>query len=480
MKNLLFKIVGIFGLIMMFVPGLFEIGGLTAMSGFITAGSEYNGKETLDIFTRKLKETMLPAGIRIVNTDKAASVKLTFFDAITKVLMPYASGFQGGSGANVRQKKFILAEFKAEVSYSKQDYKTIIQTQLLDHKGDNDIAGTKVMTAEQEIFSMAVNQDIVRNFWLGDTSKIHLAAGTYPDGSTTYAIGDVNKYYNVINGIWTSLIAAAAPYASATNEQIRRITVVDGAVAQTDFRTLTIANGTITVTYKGKAFSEAFDTNATTTVTNFVASHAADIKLLGITVTDEGTAILKAVSDRAGVSLAAVYAASTGSWATSGGTQVANVAPVKLATDEAIGYLSDMFYNSSVQLRKLRSMDNSPLKFHLTQDMIDNYEQTLSDMTVEIPETYYNTINGIRRLTYKGIPIIPMMLDEEIAADFEGQYQSRGILTIDNQLCLVLSEAGSLGETSFWFNNDENQNRQRTQFEMGADFYLPEYITVLY
>jgi len=454
------------------------------MSNFITNGSEYNGRESIDIITRQLKETALPAGIRIIETSNAGSVKLTFFDAMTKRLMPYASGWQGGSGATKRQKKFDLAEFKAEASYEKQDYYDTVLEQVVRKNGDNDIDGTAVHQAELEVFTNAIMYDMWRIFWLGDTDKVHLAAGTYPDGSTTYAIGDGDKYYNNIDGIWKSIFNAAVAYGSATINDIRRITISNGAVAEVDFRTLTIASGTITVTYKGKAFSEAFDTDAATTVTNFVASHAADISELGITVTDEGSAVLKSVSDRAGVSMGAVYAASTGSWAAAGGTDVANVVASGLADDEALDTFQSMIDNSAQVLKSLRTKPTTngmtPLRIYATQSMIDNYEASLSATTIEIPETYYNMVDGVKRLTYKGIPVIEMNIDGELEADFEGYLPHRAILTTEQNICMVLSDMNGIAELRTWFENKDNANLQRSQFEFGADFFLPEMCTVAY
>ena len=73
-----------------------------------------------------------------------------------------------------------------------------------------------------------------------------------------------------------------------------------------------------------------------------------------------------------------------------------------------------------------------------------------------------------------------MQIDEHLANDFISPYPHRAILTLPQNLVLVLNGASDIGETRFWFNPDENKNRQRTQFEFGADFVLPEYMVVAY
>ena len=89
-------------------------------------------------------------------------------------------------------------------------------------------------------------------------------------------------------------------------------------------------------------------------------------------------------------------------------------------------------------------------------------------------------IDGVARMTYRGIPIMPMDIDAHLSADFNEPYPHRAILTPADNLVLVVNGTGDLAETKFWFNDDENKNRQRTQFEFGADFVLPEIMTVAY
>jgi len=451
------------------------------MSGFITAGSQYNGAETLDIILRPIFIGKDPRelGVRVVFTKKAGSIKLNFFNKLTKILMPYASSWQGGSGATRKEKKFSLAEFKAEAAYSKQDYKSTILEQITNVGGvaQNDITGTDVMKAEQEVFQNALSYDIWRNWWLADTSKKHYAAGTYPDGSTTYVVGDEDKYYSTIDGIWVAIMAASVDYASSpTQDQITRITMSNAAVAQAETQTLASTSaGTITITVYGKDYSQAYATSVAATCTAWLATHGAAFAALKITVTDGLSADLTFTSSIAGkpFTLVMTDAGTSGTWTQSAVT--ANTAPAALTTDEAMTTFRLMDLHSKPELKEIPAEQKA---LFVTDTFYQNYLETLEDDGTAA--AHFEVINGIKTLTWRGIPLIKMGIDSVLAADFVGEYPHRAILCPKNMLTLVLSEANDFAETRLWFNPDENQNRQRTQFEFGADYFLPELITDAY
>lgn len=446
------------------------------MSGFITAGSEFNGQENQDIFLRPIftGEDIERMGIRTLLSVKS-SLKVTFFDAQTKITKAYAAGFQGGTAATQRQKKFILAEFKAENDYDKHDYSDTILEEITNRGGisQNDISGTDVHNAEVQVFGNAVRSDVFRIFWLGDIAKKTVTSGLKDDGTP-----DVD--YNVIDGIWTEIIASASTTASAqpNGANILRIAVNNNVgSAQGETQTLaSITAGTIIVTINSVAYSEVFATSATVTVTNFVATHAATLAALDVTITDGGTGALVIVSAVAGQPyvLVATDAGTNGTWTQSAVT--ANTAPADLGTDEAIGYFKSMLINAPKVLKD--KAIRSAIRLYVTDSMEENYQNTLEDDGTE--QAHTKIITGVERFTWRGIPLLPMEIDQHLANDFISPFPHRAILTLPQNLVLVLNGASQIGETRFWFNPDENKNRQRTQFEFGADFVLPEFMVVAY
>ena len=335
----------------------------------------WNGKEVEEILFRPRYIGMKPEerGFRVVFTVQS-SIRLHFFGKLGKILMPYVSGFQGGTSNAHKVREFTVAEFKAEMAYDKHDYDGMMLEQFfIDGIAQNDIDGTVVMQAEQKIFMDALDSDTIRVFWLGDTTKTHLAAGTYPSG-TAYNLGDPDKYYNQINGLLKNIMDVAA--ASPTSDQVKKITM-----------------------------------------------------------------------------------------------------PSSLGADDAIEIMKSVFDGSTKELQKLR--DRKLLAFYCTDNFINNYRDTLAADGTEASRI--QVIEGIDRYTYMGIPLIPMDIDEHIANDFDSSYPDTiCILSTPQNFALVINAASPRAEVKMWFNNDENERRQRAQFKMAANFVLPELVTIAY
>lgn len=443
-------------------------------NGFVTNGYEFKGKEMEDIVLRPIFNGTLPneMGIRII-TEVKSKTKLTFFGPTSKILKAYADGWTGGSASTKKQKELILAEFKAENSYSKQEYKDTVIENLTQKTGDNDISGTAVMKAELELFMSGIKEDVRRNFWLADTAKKSVA--TVSSTQVYQSTADAN--YNVINGIWKALIGDAVAYASATNDDVRRITISNGAVAQVVTHTLTGTSGTANITINGETYLATFATSLTVTAANFVTTHSTALAAIGITVTSS-TANVILTSTIAGAAFVSTATAANVSGDLAGTVvqTTANTAPSALTTDEAKATFKSMYENSNKVLKSMYA--SKQVRFYATDSMIENYMTTLEATGTEA--AHKALVDGIERLTYRGIPIIPMDIDQHLEADFVNAYPHRAILTLPNNLCLVLNSRTDFAETQVWFEKKDNLNMIRSQFEFGANYILPELVTVAY
>lgn len=462
-------IAGIVTFALNYVPAM---GGF--LSGFITNGSEYNGKELTDIILRPILQGQLAKdmGVRVFLAVKS-SVKLTFFGPMTKIVKAYADGWTGGNAADKLQKKLTLAEFKAEAQYSKQAYKNTILEEITNRGGiaQNDITGTVVHTAEVTVFMNAVQEDVRRIFWLGDTAKKTVTSGFHVD-----ATGDVN--YNVINGIWKSVIAQSAT--SPTADQIKRIAMSNGTVAQVATHTLTGTSGTANIQINGTNYLATFTTNLTTSAANFVTSHAATLLALGVTVTSSGVDVIltSSIAGQPFLTIAGINV--TGDLDSTLVATTANTPAAALATDEAIDTFNLMMVGASAVFKAfLNKLANRGVaRLWVTDTMLENYRQTLEAFGTEAANKI--TVDGQELYTYRGIPLMPMGIDSYLSADFISPYPHRALLSVPNNLALVLNGSNDDSEVKMWFNPDENVNRQRAQFEFGADFILPEYCIIAY
>ena len=433
---------------------------------FITAGSEYHGKENFETIIRPRFMGTKPAemGIRIIDTQGASSIKLNFFGKIAKILMPYVTGFQGGTLSPQKQKKLTVSEFKAENEYSKQDYKNMIYEQITNKGGvaQNDITGTDVFKAELEVFFSAVEADVFSVFWLGDTTKTHIQAGTYPDG-TAYAAGDADKYYNVMDGILKQIMDDV--YQSYVSHQVR-ITGWN----KTTYPVLYLAESGGTVYAYGSA---AHRTGA-----------SSGNRLFSFTATNSTYPYNATISELNSSGIAGYIVLEKA--CTSGTFELyANESdyvkkidlPASLTTDTAETYMLKMLRNSTPELKALKKA--GLLRFYVTDTILFNYEDTIRSGSLDI--TKQMMIDGIPRIAIDGVPLIPINVDALIEADFASTFpRNIIILTTPDNLALAINGSSSFSETRFWFNPDENSNRQRTQFEMGADYVLPELITIAY
>lgn len=447
-------------------------------TGFITNGSEWYGKEMEDIVLRPIFSGTLPQemGIRVMYSIKSSG-KLTYFGPLSKITKAYADGFTLSATSTKKQKKFSLSEFKAEAEYSKQDYKNTVLENITNKGGiaQNDITGTTVQKAEITLFIDAVKEDVRRIFWLGDTSKL-TSSGS---GATQFYTSTADADYNVIDGIWTALMDDAVSYLSSpTNDQIRRIPIANGTVAQVTTHTLTGTSGTANIAINGTNYLATFNSTLTQTATDFAATHLAALAAVGITVTSSGADVIL-TSAIAGQAFSAAVAAAnaTGDLAGTVAATTANTPAQALGTDEAMATFKLMVENSTKVLKGYTGM-GKPARIYATDSMIENYQDTLETLTTE--QANKALVDGIERYTYRGIPIIPMNIDEHLDADFASPYPHRAILTLPDNLMLILNGQSDTAETKFWFNPDTNTNRQRTQFEFGANYNLPELVTVAY
>ena len=74
-------------------------------------------------------------------------------------------------------------------------------------QSSNDLTGTKIAEIEIALHMMGVRSGLWKQFWLGDTAKVHTAEGQYitGDASSAYTVGAADKRYNSTNGIWKEI-----------------------------------------------------------------------------------------------------------------------------------------------------------------------------------------------------------------------------------------------------------------------------------
>ena len=126
----------------------------------------------------------------------------------------------------------------------------------------------------------AIKQDKVRQMWFADVAGKTMA-GIVPASYPT-SVKDVNNsftnYYGLQTRIMNDVLSGTIP--SAQRVDVTNALATDGVARVWKVTLASITAGSLILTINGVSYSEDFDTDAATTVTNWHTSHAATIAAL--------------------------------------------------------------------------------------------------------------------------------------------------------------------------------------------------------
>jgi hypothetical protein len=302
------------------------------------------------------------------------------------------------------------------------------------------------------LLAEAGKQDLVRQMWFADEAKESLVAGI--------SAGSADADYQVYTGFWTRWLNDIESSAFPSGQVVD---INNGAVKQELIETLSgISAGSLTLTVNGTAYTQAFDTSATVTVTAWVASYASVIDargaLTGITVTDEGSGAVKFVAEHAGQGFTVVETdAGTGGTLTASGV-VANVGHSALGTDEA-----DNTFEAMIDAMPNELLSFSPV-IMCSRTMLRNYIQTLKNTGTD--SAHQTILNGVSVYTYEGIAVMQRPeWDTHISGDMNSVYPHRAVLTTQENLLMGTDGASDDESVETWWNQDLQLRRYRVQYK---------------
>lgn len=148
------------------------------MAKIIENAKNYSGTEMDQIFIRPTftGEDAKALGIRVMY-NIPQNTTMNFFAKQSNILKEYATGWQGGEASKKYQKTIEMAKVKAEVGYQAEDYFATIFEKITNRSDVSlqDLTGTDLAKAEEELFREAIAEDLRSAMWVGDT------AGTLSD-----------------------------------------------------------------------------------------------------------------------------------------------------------------------------------------------------------------------------------------------------------------------------------------------------------
>jgi len=171
------------------------------MAKIIANPKNYTGKELETIFFRPMLTgpSAQQLGFRILyNTP--VPVTLNFWKRAVGILKKYQKGWQGGTIAEKYQKKINLDKVKAEMGYSATDYFGMIY-ELITNRSDvnlDDLKGTDLAKAEEELFRQALLESIRVEMWLGDKTRTDAQGFNSIDGLLGKLVADIGTGDNDI------------------------------------------------------------------------------------------------------------------------------------------------------------------------------------------------------------------------------------------------------------------------------------------
>ncbi len=135
------------------------------------------------------------------------------------------------------------------------------------------------------------------------------------------------------------------------------------------------------------------------------------------------------------------------------------------APSKAVAALKAMWAKATPELRAQK--DSGTLKFYVTSDVKDAYEQYLDEKSCD--GAYADVQNGRRMLNYHGIEIVDVQVGSYTATltDLPASFI---ILTDKNNLVFAVNTANMPdADVRLWYNPDMNENRARAAFLAGAE-----------
>lgn len=156
--------------------------------------------------------------------------------------------------------------------------------------------------------------------------------------------------------------------------------------------------------------------------------------------------------------------------------EIASEMYTEVTAASAADLLKKVWTNARTALRELKS--EGQLAFFVTSDVWTAYEEHL--LASDAEAAYIAGRDGSDDLRWRGIPVVDVKLADYMA-DYGDTASSFVILTDRRNLALALNTDDFPGtEVRMWYNPDLMENRQRAVFMAGADYMMPELLSVAY
>lgn len=315
------------------------------------------------------------------------------------------------------------------------------------------------------IIADAGQQDLIRQMWFADAEANVLDGSYIPTGT-------IDENYSGYSGFFFHFIKDLMDRVIPPEQNVDP-DVDSAGTKQKIVLTLSVTSDptSIFVTINDRTYSEDFDTDAGTTVTNWIATHKSAIDALwgphGVVVTNSSAALtIEAKVPGAKFNFSYGIVGGTASWAESGA--VSAVAPGNLGDDAA-----DETLEAMIDVMPPVMLELSPI-FMISRSVWRNLLKTWKNLDTEMANMIQ--FKGIKVPSYEGIPILIRPDWDMWIAARGGVLPHRAILTPQKNLLFGTDGMFDTEDIETWYNQDLQLRRYRVQYKAQTAYLHKELI----
>lgn len=141
-------------------------------------------------------------------------------------------------------------------------------------------------------------------------------------------------------------------------------------------------------------------------------------------------------------------------------------------------------FNNSNSLLKQEGIDSGEAMFIVTRSVWENYYTYVTATGAVAEQEYVNYLQGIKRLTFRGIPIIPVTFWDQSLADVNNPFNSTTrhliLFTLKRNHILGVENTADLNNITSWYEMKDSKRYYRADLKLGYQYLHCDLQTISY
>lgn len=144
-----------------------------------------------------------------------------------------------------------------------------------------------------------------------------------------------------------------------------------------------------------------------------------------------------------------------------------------LAANTAKDYFKGIHNNANILLKEV-GIDRGAVEFQVTRSVWENYYDSLVTTGSVSESEYENYINGIKTLTFRGIPVVPMNIWDSLLAESTNPLNATTrhliVLTMKDNHILGVENTADLEKIDSWYEQKDQKRYYRSNMVLGYQY----------